>query len=108
MLIKNNVFLGIEYLKCMPDVCIGIAKRWTNSRTVFAKKGMHGGKKYLYAFFYDENGRFYTKRITRHEEIKLRLQGLWKKRYFVCQVCQCKFLGLIKNDKDVPDCPNCK
>jgi len=92
----------------MVTVCVGIAKKWTDSRIKWDKKGIRGGKKYLYAFFYDENGKFSTKRITRSEEIKLKLQGIYRKRYFICEICQCKFLGLIKNKNDVPDCPVCK
>jgi len=92
----------------MYQVCIGVHERWSNSRTIYPKKGIRGGKKYLYAYFIDEYGKFHTKRVTRTEAIKLKLQGIYKQRYFICQVCQCKFLGLIKNKNDVPDCPVCK
>ena len=92
----------------MQDVCIGIHERWTNSRVSFPNKGSKGGKKYLTAFCYDESGKFYIKRITRAEGIKIKLHGIWKKRKFVCQVCGNKFLGLIRHEKDVPECPYCK
>ena len=105
---KNNIFLGVVILRCMVAVCVGIAERWSDSRIKYPKKGVRGGKKYNHAFFYDENGKFFTKRITKSEEIKLRLHGIWKKRKFVCQVCSGKFLGLIKHDKDIPECPFCK
>ncbi|HEY4681173.1 MAG TPA: hypothetical protein VIH04_07915 [Nitrosarchaeum sp.] len=92
----------------MSGVCVGIAEKWLNSDIDWHKKGVRGGKKYLHAYFIDESGKFYTKRVTRSEAIKIRLHGIWKKRKFVCEVCQCQFLGLIKNKNDVPDCPNCK
>ena len=92
----------------MSSVCICIAKSWHNARTKYPNKGSRGAKKRLYAYFYDENGKFFTKRITRSEEIKLRLQGIYKRKHFICQICSGKFLGLIKKDSDVPNCPYCK
>ena len=91
----------------MQGVCIGVYAKWSNSSTNWSKKGILGGKKYLHAYFYDENGKIHSKRVSRTEAIRLRLQGFYKRKLFVCQVCKYKFLGLIKHDKDVPDCPKC-
>ena len=91
----------------MSVVCIGVYAKWSNSRTKYPKKGVLGGKKYLHAYFLDEHGKIHSKRVSRTEAFKLKLQGIYRKRYFVCQVCQYKFLGLIKNKNDVPDCPRC-
>ena len=92
----------------MSSVCIGIAKKSVNSHSTWDKKGIRGGKKYNFAYFYDENGKFHSKRITKSEEIKIRLQGIYKRKFFICKICSSKFLGLIKKDSDIPECPYCK
>ena len=91
----------------MEYVCTGIAKAWGDTHTRKETRGYNGGKQHLYAYLYNEDGKFIRKRISNTEAIKLRLQGFYKRKHFVCQVCGNRFLGLIKHDKDVPDCPRC-
>ena len=91
----------------MSRVCIGIYDSWSSSKVSHNKRGIRGGKRHKYAYFYNEDGKIIRKRISVAESIKIRLQGLYKRKFFVCQVCQYKFLGLIKNKNDVPDCPMC-
>ena len=105
---KNKVFLDVEISKSMIKVCIGVHEAWGDTHIRKETRGYSGGRKHLCGYFIDENGKFTRERITKTEAIKLKLHGIWKQRKFVCKICSCKFLGLVKNDKDVPECPNCK
>ena len=62
-------------------------------------------KRYPLVFYYDESGRFHTKRIKRYEVPWYKMQ-ICKIRKFHCSDCQEKFtLALKKGAK--PLCPNC-
>ena len=87
-------------------ICICIAKKWSNSRTKYPKKGVHGGKKYLTAYFMDSSNKFSSKRITRLQEIELRIKGIYHRKRYFCEICGIKFDAFMKK-KNIPNCPNC-
>lgn len=91
----------------MSVVCIGVSNKWSNSRTRWDRRGSKGGKKYPHAYFRDENGKFFNKRVSKTEAIRLKLSGIYKKRVFICESCGRKFFGLIRKESDRPACPYC-
>ena len=62
-------------------------------------------KRYPLVFYYDESGRFHTKRIKRYEVPWYKMQ-ICKQKSLFCTTCEKKFTVLIKKSKK-PECPYC-
>ena len=79
---------------------IGISKSWENGTARTHPRA----KKYLYGYYYDSNGKFYTKRLSQTQALLLKRKIVKIKKLY-CETC-----GLIvmcdKRNKN-PHCPRC-
>lgn len=85
----------------MLETCtiIGFYKRWNHSKT-----RNHRGKKYLHAYFYDQNGVFGIKRVSKAQALLLK-HRIKKIKWYYCEHCGSKFMS--DKYKADPQCPKC-
>jgi len=83
-------------------IVIGVYKRYNHSTK---SKNHPRAKRNWYLFFYDEDLRLRTKKISvwlvPYYKIKIR-----KRKTFVCLNCGTKFLGLVRFGTKFVPCPN--
>ena len=76
----------------------GVSKRWQRKR-----KSHPRAKKVWNVYFYDEDGRFRTKRISATQVLFYKAQ-IKKIRLFECGKCGFRFKSV---SRPKPTCPNC-
>ena len=60
------------------------------------------------AFYISESGVINRQKISKLKFYYLKyFKKKWKKRKFICENCSHSFQGLIKNEGDQVECPNC-
>ena len=60
------------------------------------------------AYYFSESGIINRKKISKIKFYYYKyFKTKWKKRKFICENCSNSFQGLIKNEGDQVDCPNC-
>ncbi len=60
------------------------------------------------AFYLSESGIITRKKISKIKFYYLKyFKTKWKERKFICEECGDSFQGLIKNEGDKVECPNC-
>ena len=64
-------------------------------------------KKYWFIYYYDEDMKFQSKQISFAKAMYYK-NRLWHRMKFICPECLRIFLGLVKNKKDVVECPYCE
>jgi DNA-directed RNA polymerase subunit RPC12/RpoP len=91
------------------EYVISIAKRYNHARTHYKdprNRGIKGAKPVLGIYYFNEDGKLRFREVSRFM-VPFYRTILWKRRRFVCPQCGSKFLGLIKKDTDIPECPYC-
>ena len=91
------------------EYVISIAKRYNHARTHYKdprNRGIKGAKRVLGIYVINENGNLRFRKISRLMIPYYRTR-LWKRRRFYCFGCKNKFVGLIKKDTDILECPYC-
>ncbi|MGB6463918.1 MAG: hypothetical protein WBF38_06825 [Nitrosotalea sp.] len=87
-------------------IVISVSKRWYHPRSEVRQHGKNGAKKRWYVFYFDEDGIFRSKRIQWYEVLWYKSQQHHKRR-LVCLECGQKFIGYVKSDTQMVDCPYC-
>ena len=63
-------------------------------------------KKYWHIYYYDEYGKFNTKRVSLLQALYYKTQKK-KRMKFVCDECETIFMVLVKSKNKIIPCPNC-
>jgi rubrerythrin len=63
-------------------------------------------KKQWFVYYYDENGKFHSEKISYLQAMYYKQQKLRRLKYY-CENCGKFFLGLVKSPKQQVVCPNC-
>ena len=89
-------------------IVIGVSNRkiHTKKRGEPVNKGGKRAKKYYFLYYYDQNGVFRSKRVSRFEAFFRKYQK--KKRIkFICSTCNRSYLAYNQKKKDI-SCPYCE
>lgn len=62
-------------------------------------------KKQWFVYYYDEEGNFYSERVSYLQAMYYKSHKMRRIRY-VCLECGEKFMGLVKSKNEIPSCPN--
>jgi hypothetical protein len=87
-------------------IVISVSKRWYHTRSEVRQHGKNGAKKRWFVFYFDEEGRFRTKRIHWSQVGWYKLHKSSKRR-LICDTCGQKFIGYIRSDDQIVSCPYC-
>jgi len=64
-------------------------------------------KKHWHIYYYDEEGKFNTKRVSLLQALYYKTQKRKRLKY-ICTECGEVFLGLVKSYKQTVECPHCE
>ena len=93
----KNIIVSVEYHKVVIIVSVSYKK--------YHKTLGKRAKRHPFLYYYDENGVFRSKRITRIEAFFRKFQK--KKRFkFTCSSCDRSFMAINQKKKDIK-CPYC-
>ena len=93
----KNIIVSLEYHKTVIIVSVSYKK--------YHKTLGKRAKRHPFLYYYDENGVFRSKRITRIEAFFRKFQK--KKRFkFTCPSCERSFMAINQKKKDIK-CPYC-
>lgn len=62
-------------------------------------------KKHRFIYYYDDEGNFKTERVNPLQAMYYKAHK-WRRTKFTCTQCWQEFLGIVKSENDVVQCPN--
>ena len=87
-------------------IVISVSKRWYHPRSEVRQHGKNGAKKRWYVFYFDEEGKFRSKRIHWSQVLWYKSQKCHKRR-LICLQCEQVFIGYVRSDDQEVACPYC-
>ena len=83
-------------------------KRVVSVSKTYIHRGNHrhksDTKKHWFIYYYDDEGNFKTERVNPLQAMYYKAHKLHRIK-FTCTQCWCEFLGIVKSETDVIQCP---